>query len=180
MGNPDLKSHLYFQIMTEHIRNEKGRALLYPRTGGSTTSHDGTAFYNDKEMELYVGCCSGHSRPVQIESIGRPRFTEQQDYQQQEPDCDLPSSTLHERNHPARSNKQHADHGTTRPKYGMRRPEPKSVEQERKIKPFDKKPITFMFHATYNDQIYNILEQGIKPGKKLDPTRANPCSSCKH
>ena len=127
-------------------------APLYPRTGGSTTSHrrqhalrpDGTA---DKEMELYVRCCSGHSRPVEIESI-----------QQQEPDYDLPSSTLHERTHPSRSNKQHADHGTTQPKCGMRRPAPESVEQERKIKPFDKKPITFMFHATYNDQA----------GEKLD------------
>ena len=61
------------------------------------------------------------------------------------------------------------DHGTTQPKYGMRRPAPEPVEQERKIKPFDKKPITFMFHATYNDQIYNILEQGIKPGKSSTP-----------
>ena len=113
---------------------------------------DGTAFYNDKEMKLYVRCCSGH-------------LTEQQDYQQQEPDYDLPSSTLHERTHPSRSNKQRADHGATQPKYGMRRPAPESAEQERKIKPFDKKPIAFMFHATYNDQIYNILEQGIKPGK---------------
>ena len=70
---------------------------------------------------------------------------------------------------PSRFNKLHADHGTTQPKYGMRRPAPESVERERKIKPFDKKPITFMLHATYNDQVYNILEQGIKPGKSSTP-----------
>ena len=104
-------------------------------------------------------CCSGHSL-----NIGRPLFTEQQDHQQQEPDHDLPSTTTHERTHPSRFKERHADQGTTQPKYGIRRPAPESVEREGKSKPFDKKPITFMFHATYNDQMYSILEQGIKPG----------------
>ena len=67
--NPDLKSHLCFQTMTEHIRNENRKAPLYPRTGiDNLTSQaaydalrpDGTAFYNDKETELHVRCCSGH------------------------------------------------------------------------------------------------------------------------
>ena len=86
--------------MTEHMRNENRKAPLYPRTGGLTTSHpkqhttllrpDGTAFYNDKELELCLRCCSGHSRPVELESMGRPLYTEKQVYQQQEPDYDLP------------------------------------------------------------------------------------------
>ena len=147
-----MKSHLYLQIMM-WIEN------LTPQAAYDALRPDGTGFYNDKEMELYVRCCSGHSRPVQIESIGRPLLAEQQDHQQQEPDYDLPSPTLHERAHPSSFNKQHADHGATQPKYGMRRPAPEPVEQERKTKSCDKKPITFVFHATYNDQIYNILKQ---------------------
>ena len=55
---------------------------------------DGTAFYNDKEMELYVRRCNGHSRPVELEPMGRPLHTEKQVYRQQEPDYDLPSSTF--------------------------------------------------------------------------------------
>ena len=52
----------------------------------------------------------------------------------------------------------------------MRRPAPPSVEEERKIKPFSKKPITFMFHATYGSQLYSIMEQGLKSGK----SQSNP------
>ena len=107
-------------------------------------------------------------------------YTPKSKFTDSEPDYDLPSSTLHERAHPSRSNKQHADHGATQPKYGMGRPAPESVEQDRKIKPFDKKPTTFMFHATYNDQIYNIPATRNQAGEKLDPTRENPCPSCKH
>ena len=175
MGNPDLRSHLCFRPMNQE-RERKGVIVPKNRWIDNLTSQaarkalrpDGAAFHNDKEMALYVRCCSGHSRPVEIESIGRPLFPEQQDYQQQEPDYDLPSSTIHERTHPSRSNKQHADQGATQPKYRMR-PAPESVEQERKIKPFHKKPITFMFHATYNDQMYNILEEGIQPGNSSTP-----------
>ena len=83
--------------------------------------------------------------------MGRPLYTEKQDYRQQEPDFDLPSSTLHERIHPSRSNKP--------------RPAPGPVRQDRKVGPFNKKPITFMFHATYNAQLHSILEQGNKPGR---------------
>ena len=42
---------------------------------------------------------------------------------------------------------------------------PKSIEQDRKIVPFRKKAVTFMFHATYGTQIENIMQQGIKPGR---------------
>ena len=52
----------------------------------------------------------------------------------------------------------------------MRRPAPPSVEEERKIKPFSKKPITFMFHATYGSQLYSIMEHGLKSGK----SQSNP------
>ena len=52
----------------------------------------------------------------------------------------------------------------------MRRPAPPSIEEERKIKPFAKKPITFMFHATYGIQLLGILENGLRPGK----SQSNP------
>ena len=56
------------------------------------------------------------------------------------------------------------------PKYRMRRPASPSVAEERKIKPFSKKPITFMFHATYRSQLYSIMKQGLKSGK----SQSNP------
>ena len=52
----------------------------------------------------------------------------------------------------------------------MRRPAPPSIEEERKIKPFAKKPITFMFHATYGNQLFSIMEHGLKSGK----SQSNP------
>ena len=52
----------------------------------------------------------------------------------------------------------------------MRRPAPPSIEEERKIKPFAKKPITFMFHATHGDQLISIMENGLKSGK----SQSNP------
>ena len=39
---------------------------------------------------------------------------------------------------------------------------PKSIEQDRKIVPFSKTAVTFMFHGT---QIENIMQQGIQPGR---------------
>ena len=67
--------------------------------------------------------------------------------------------------HPSRSEAPHGDEGAAQPKYRMRRPAPPSVEEERMIKPFSKKPITFMFHATYGSQLYSIMEHGLKSGK---------------
>ena len=52
----------------------------------------------------------------------------------------------------------------------MRRPATQSIEEERKIKPFAKKPITFMFHATYGENLINIMEHGLKSGR----SRSNP------
>ena len=52
----------------------------------------------------------------------------------------------------------------------MRRPAPPSIEEERKIKPFAKKPITFMFHATYGNQLLSIVENGLRSGK----SQSNP------
>ena len=46
----------------------------------------------------------------------------------------------------------------------MRRPAPPSIEQERKIYPFLKIPVMFMFHATYGNLLASILDQEIKTG----------------
>ena len=47
----------------------------------------------------------------------------------------------------------------------MRGPAPPSIEEERKIKPCAKKPITFMFHATCGNQLISIIENGLRSGK---------------
>ena len=52
----------------------------------------------------------------------------------------------------------------------MRRPATQSIEEERKIKPFAKKPITCMFHATYGEHLISIMENGLKSGR----SQSNP------
>ena len=47
----------------------------------------------------------------------------------------------------------------------VKRARQQSIEQDGKIVLFRKKAVTFMFHATYETQIENIMQQGIKPGR---------------
>ena len=92
-------------------------------------------------------CVSGHSRHVEIESIGRPLC------KKPEPSYDLPSSSSYKK-------QGHQDEETAQPGYRMRAPP--SIEQDRKIDPFSKIPVTFMLHATYGTQLESILDQGIR------------------
>ena len=87
-----------------------------------------------------------------------------------EPDYDLPTESIPPSPRPSRSEAPHEDEGTAQPKYRMRRPAPPSIEEERKIKPFAKKPITFMSHATYGNQLLSIMENELKSGK----SQSNP------
>ena len=116
-------------------------------------------------------CNSGHTRQVEIQSFGRPLYSEQKsEPHHDEPDYDLPTESIPPSPHPSRSDAPHEDEGTAQPKYRMRRPAPPSIEEGRKIKPFAKKPITFMFHATYGNQLLSIVENGRKSGK----SQSNP------
>ena len=110
-------------------------------------------------------CNSGHTRQVEIQSFGRPLYSEQKEPHHDEPDYDLPTESIPPSPRPSRSEAPHEDEGTAQPKHRMRRPAPPSIEEERKIKPFSKKPITFMFHATYGNQLYSIMDHGLKSGK---------------
>ena len=94
---------------------------------------------------------------------------------QEEPDYDLPTQSIPPSPHPSRSDAPHEDEGAAQAKYKMRRPAPQSTEEERKIKPFAKKPITFMFHATYGEHLINIMENGLKSGRlKSGRSQSNP------
>ena len=56
---------------------------------------DGKEFLNDPEMEFYVRCNSGHTRQVDLQSFGRPLYTEQQsEPHHEEPDYDLPTESI--------------------------------------------------------------------------------------
>ena len=139
---------------------------LTTRSAQNALGPDGKEFYVDPEMEFYVRCNSGHIRQVEIQSFGRPLYSEQQkEPQHDEPDYDLPTESIPPSPHPSRSEAPHEDESTAQPKHRMRRPAPPSIEEERKIKPFAKKPITFMFHATYGNQLFSIMEHGLKSGK---------------
>ena len=106
-----------------------------------------------------------------VQSFGRPLYSEQQkEPHHDEPDYDLPTTSIPPSPHPSRSEAPHEDEGSAQPKHRMRRPAPPSIEEERKIKPFAKKPITFMFHATYGNQLVSIMEHGLKSGK----SQSNP------
>ena len=127
---------------------------------------DGRGFLNDSEMEFYVRCNSGHTRQVDLQYFGRPLWPGQKSGpRQEEPDYDLPTESIPPSPHPLRSDAPHEDEGTAQAKSRVRRPAPPSIEEERKIKPFAKKPITFMFHATYGDLLISTMENGLKSGK---------------
>ena len=116
-------------------------------------------------------CSSGHAGQVEIQSFGRSLYSEQQrEPQYDEPDYDLPTESIPPSPHPSRSEAPHEDEGAAQPKHRMRRPAPPSIEEERILKPFAKKPITFMFHATYGSQLLSIMENGLKSGK----SQSNP------
>ena len=142
---------------------------LTTRSAQNALRPNGKEFFNDPDMEFYVRCDSGHTRQVDIQSFGRPLYSEQQsEPHQDEPDDDLPTESIPPSPHPSRSDAPHEDEGTAQPKYRMRRPAPASIEEERK--PFAKKPITFMFHATYGNQLLSIMENGLRSGK----SQSNP------
>ena len=65
---------------------------LTTRSAQNALRPDGKEFYVDPEMEFYVRCNSGHTRQVEIQSFGRPLYSEQQkEPQHNEPDYDLPT-----------------------------------------------------------------------------------------
>ena len=107
---------------------------LNTRSAQNALRPDGKEFYFDSEMEFYVRY-SGHTRQVEIQSFGRPLYSEQKEPHHDEPDYDLPTESIPPSPHPSRSEAPHEDEGTAQPKHRMRRP-----AQERKIKPFSKKP----------------------------------------
>ena len=131
-------------------------------------------------QEIYVRCNSGHTRQVDLQSFGRPLYSEQKsESRQEEPDYDLPTESIPPSPHPSRSDAPHEDEGTAQAKSRMRRPAPQSIEEERKIKPFAKKPITFMFHATYGENLISIMEHGLKSGRSLsNPSGRVPSTPC--
>ena len=115
---------------------------------------DGKSFYHDDSMELYVRCISGHSRYVELETIGRPLWKNTWE----DPSYDLPNASK-----PRDQDRE--DESTAAPK---------SIEQDRKIVPFRKKAVTFMFHATNGTQIEKVLQQGMKPGPTSTPRGRQP------
>ena len=139
---------------------------LTSRSACDALRPNGRELLNDPDMEFYVRCNSRHTRQVDLQSFGRPLWSGQKrEPRQEEPDYDLPTESIPPSPHPSRSDAPHEDEGTAQAKYRMRRPAPPSIEEEKKIKPFAKKPITLMFHATYGELLISIMENGLKSGK---------------
>ena len=65
---------------------------LNTRSAENALRPDGKEFYVDSEMEFYVRCNSGHTRQVEIQSFGRPLYSEQKEPHHDEPDYDLHSA----------------------------------------------------------------------------------------
>ena len=105
---------------------------LNTRSAQNALRPDGKEFYVDSEMEFYVRCNSGHTRQVEIQSFGRPLYSEQKEPHHDEPDYDLPTESIPPSPHPSRSEAPHEDEGTAQPKHRMRRPAPPSIEEERR------------------------------------------------
>ena len=59
---------------------------LNTRSAQNALRPDGKEFYVDSEMEFYVRCNSGHARQVDIQSFGRPLYSEQKEPHYDEPE----------------------------------------------------------------------------------------------
>ena len=99
---------------------------------------------------------------MEIESIGRPLWQHQKKSNWEEPSYELPHSSTHQ-------DQEDDDEGQNQTQHRKQRYAPPSTEKDRKIIPFSKKPITFMHHATYGNQLGRIMSQGLKPGKSSTP-----------
>ena len=131
---------------------------------------DGHDYYTDKDMELYVRSISGHSRTVDLKTMGRPLYPDQPDHEQPKPDepqYDIPRSTPSKSEHAWKYADQQDDEASHHGPHRMRRPAPAHIEEQRTIRPFHDCAMTFMFHATYDDQLGKILAEGMKPGRKI-------------
>ena len=105
---------------------------LTSRSAYDALRPNGKEFLNDPDMEFYVRCNSGHTRQVDLQSFGRPLYSEQKsEPRQEEPDYDLPTESIPPSPHPSRSDAPHEDKGTAQAKSRMRRPAPQSTEEEK-------------------------------------------------
>ena len=148
-----------FEALTS-ITHAKNFLTMFPNYGKPRfeiafvyTSFDGTCEERQKKnnvvpRERWIDCLTSHTahRAPRPDRIHRTLWSQQQEYRKPEPSYDLPSSSSHKK-------QDHQDEEPAQPGYRMRQPAPPSIEQERKINPFLKIPVTFMFHATYGNQL---------------------------
>ena len=178
MENHVLKLHSCFHPWTGHIRNARHGEKLFQGIGGSKGS-------TRDPHKMHSGPMARSSMSIQRWSSMRDAIADTHDKSRSNPlddPCTLSSReslnttnrTMISQRNPfhqvSRSEAPHEDESTAQPKHRMRRPAPPSIEEGRKIEPFAKKPITFMFHATYGSQLLSIMENGLKSGK----SRSNP------
>ena len=105
---------------------------LTSRSAYDALRPNGKEFLNDPGMEFYVRCNSGHTRQVDLQSFGRPLYSEQKsEPRQEELDYDVLTASIPPSPHPSRSDAPHEDEGTAQAKSGTRRPAPQSIEEEK-------------------------------------------------
>ena len=134
------------------------------KAAASALKPDGQEYYHDKSMEMYIRCIAGHSRHVEIDSIGKPLYQGHQKEQHwPEPDRDLPRSYENVDADEDDEQDPHRRKQSGKSSHEKRTPSPK------KIVPFEEYPLMFAFHATYADQLEKIQHHGLMPGKESRP-----------
>ena len=110
---------------TYHERKARGDIVprnrwidnLNSRSAYDALRPNGKEFLNDPDMEFYVRCNSGHTQQVDLQSFGRPLYSDQKsEPRQEEPDYDLPTESIPPSPHPSRSDAPHEDEGTAQAK----------------------------------------------------------------
>ena len=148
-------------------------AFLHPAVDGSYNEHKarGDIVPRNRWIDNLTSRSAYDAfRPNGKEFLNGLYSEQKSEPRQEEPDYDLPTESTPPSPPPSRSDAPHEDEGAAQAKSRMRRPAPQAIEEERKIKPFAKTPITFMFHATYGENLINIMEHGLKSGR----SQSNP------
>ena len=131
------------------------------KAAGSALRPDGKNYYNDKAMEMYIRCTAGHTRHVEIESIGKPLWKGQKKEQKwPEPAYGHPRSYENVDADEDDEQDQHWNRQSGKSSHEKRPASPK------RIVPFEDHSVMLAFHVTYANQLEKIQQYGLMPGKE--------------
>ena len=152
-----MRIHPPFNNQMMSTRNARTRDALFQGIDGSTTSHPDphvmhSGLMAEDSSMIQRWNSTWDATAVILQHFGRPLWPGQKsEPRQEEPDYDLPTESIPPSPHQCEGQHHHP-----------------LKKRERSSR--SKKPITFMFHATYGDLLISIMENGLKSGKSQSNT----------